>query len=94
MFTEDAEYIEHHYGTFHGRAEIQVYAVPGRERRPLRTRLATGTHVPHPKITQRAGAHVVISVDRKIALEIDSHTAPPVDAVDIQVDPGAYRLLV
>ena len=22
MFTEDAEYVEHHYGTFHGRAEI------------------------------------------------------------------------
>ena len=39
-----------------GRAEVQIYAVPGRERRELRVRLATGTHVPHPKITQRPGA--------------------------------------
>jgi hypothetical protein len=25
LFTEDAEYIEHHYGTFHGRAEILAW---------------------------------------------------------------------
>jgi hypothetical protein len=25
MFTEDAEYIEHHYGRFHGRAEILAW---------------------------------------------------------------------
>ena len=25
MFTEDAEYVEHHYGTFHGRAEILAW---------------------------------------------------------------------
>src|SRR6185436_13282717 len=31
-----------------GRAEVQVYALTRRARRPMRRRLPTGTHVPHP----------------------------------------------
>jgi YegS C-terminal NAD kinase beta sandwich-like domain len=77
-----------------GRAEAQVYAVPARERRALRARLATGTHVPHPKITQRAGARVRVSVDRRVALEIDGRPAPSTDLVDVTVVPDAYRLLL
>jgi hypothetical protein len=77
-----------------GRAEVQVYAVPGRERRQLRARLATGTHVPHPKITQRTGARVFVSVDRPVPVELDGRSAPPDDRLDVEVVPNAYRLLI
>ena len=77
-----------------GRAEVQIYAVPGRQRRALRTRLATGTHVPHPGITQRSGARVTVSIDRRVALEVDGRPAPATDLVDITVVPNAYRLLL
>jgi hypothetical protein len=77
-----------------GRAETQVYAVPARERRHLRARLATGTHVPHPKITQRSGARVTLSIDRRVALEIDGRPAPRTDLIDVTVVPNAYRLLL
>jgi hypothetical protein len=77
-----------------GRAEVQVYAVPGRERRQLRARLATGTHVPHPKITQRTGARVFVSVDRPVPVELDGRPAPRSDRIDVEVVPNAYRLLL
>ncbi len=76
-----------------GRAEVQVYAVPGRERRQLRARLATGTHVPHPKITQRAGARIAVTTDRPVPLEIDGRVDGRADVVAIEVVPNAYRLL-
>ncbi len=77
-----------------GRAEMQVYAVPGRHRRELRSRLTTGTHVPHPKITQRSGARVTVSTDRRVRLEIDAQPVPATDRVDVEVVPNAYRLLL
>jgi hypothetical protein len=77
-----------------GRAEIQVYAVPGRDRRSLRTRLETGTHVPHPSITQRTGRQVTVTTGRKVALEIDGRPQAPTDRVDLEVVPAAYRLLL
>jgi hypothetical protein len=77
-----------------GRAEIQVYAVPRREWRGLRARLATGTHVPHPGITQRSGASVTVSVDRKVPLEVDGRTVQATDVLDVEVVPNAFRLLL
>jgi len=77
-----------------GRAEVQVYAVAARERRALRARLATGTHVPHPRITQRTGARVEVRLDRRAPLEIDGRPAPGTDRVEIEVVPDAYRLLL
>jgi diacylglycerol kinase family enzyme len=77
-----------------GRAEVQIYAVPGRDRRALRARLATGTHVPHPDITQRSGARVTLTTDRRVPLEIDGRAAATADALDVEVVPNAYRLLL
>lgn len=77
-----------------GRAEVQVYAVAARQRRELRARLATGTHVPHPDITQRSGAHVTVQTDRPVALEIDGRPAHSTDLVEITVVPNAFRLLL
>jgi hypothetical protein len=77
-----------------GRAEVQIYAVASRERRQLLARLATGTHVPHPDITQRSGAGVRITIDRPVALEVDGRRAPRTDLVGLTVVPNAFRLLV
>jgi hypothetical protein len=77
-----------------GRAEVQIYAVARRQRRELRNRLSTGTHVPHPGITQRSGSRVRVSIDRRVPVEIDGRLAPEADRVDISVVPGAYRLLL
>ena len=77
-----------------GRAEVQIYAVPGRDRAALRTRLATGTHVPHPGITQRTAHRVTVSTGRTVAFEVDGDPRPDTDFVEIAVVPGAYRLLL
>jgi len=77
-----------------GRAEVQIYAVPGRQTRALRARLATGTHVPHPKITQRSGSRVDVSIDRRVALELDGRSVAAIDDLTVDVVANAYRLLV
>ena len=78
-----------------GRAEIQVYAVAPRERRALRGRLHTGTHVPHPAITQTTGRRVEITCPRHAAsVEIDGHAAGTADHLAIDVVGAAYRLLL
>ncbi len=77
-----------------GRAEVQVYAVPRREWRGLRARLATGTHVPHPGITQRSGASVTVSIDREVPLEVDGRPSGVTDVLDVEVVANAYRLLL
>ena len=77
-----------------GRAEVQVYAVPGRQRRQLRSRLATGTHVPHPAISQHAGAHVTVTTGRRVPLEIDGRSVLTTAVIEVTVLPGAYRLLL
>jgi hypothetical protein len=77
-----------------GRAEIQVYAVAGPDRRVLRRRLATGTHVPHPGITQRTGRLITVRTGRSVALEVDGRARPATDLVELTVVPAAYRLLL
>jgi hypothetical protein len=78
-----------------GRAEIQVYAVPSGERKALRARLASGTHIPHPAITQTTGRRVEITTRHRFGLEVDGR---PVKRrtldLTIEIVPSAYRLLV
>ncbi len=78
-----------------GRAEIQVYAVRPRERRALRGRLHTGTHVPHPSIAQASGRRIEIMCTHGAApLAVDGHPGGSAEHLDIDVVPGAYRLLL
>jgi hypothetical protein len=77
-----------------GRAEIQVYAVSRREARALQARLRTGTHVPHPAITQRSGAQVTVDIDRRVAVEVDGKPIERTDRVGVRVVPNAFRLLL
>lgn len=77
-----------------GRAEVQIYAVPAGERRALRARLRTGTHLPHSRIGQRTGRRILIEAVRPQSVEADGHPVAAAAELGIAVVPGAYRLLV
>jgi hypothetical protein len=77
-----------------GRLEVQVYRLRPNERRAMRERLPLGTHVPNPRITGRPGRHVELRAGEPFALEVDGVARPPVRALVVDIDPGAYRLLV
>ncbi len=77
-----------------GVAEAQLYALPAGARRAMRTRLATGAHLPHPAITVRRARRVVVRASRPAALEVDGTPAGEVTALEITLRTAAYRLLV
>jgi hypothetical protein len=77
-----------------GRVEVQVYALAPRERAAMRSRLALGTHVPHPRIRSAAGRRVEIHVERPVAVEIDGADSGSAGDVDVTVVAGAFSLLV
>ena len=77
-----------------GKAEVQVYELRRSERRPMRARLATGGHVPHPRIQQRAASVIGLRARPAAPCEVDNAFRTPVTEITIRVLPGAYRLLV
>ena len=77
-----------------GRAEVQVYALRPPERGQLAPRMQTGAHLPHPRISQRSGRRIEIFSDRPLPLEIDGERRGRATHVTVEVQPGAYRLLV
>jgi diacylglycerol kinase (ATP) len=77
-----------------GVAEAQLYAVPPGARRAMRSRLATGAHLPHPAISVRRARRVLVRASRPAALEVDGVAAGQITALEITIRPAAYRLLV
>ena len=77
-----------------GVAEAQLYALPPGARRAMRTRLATGAHLPHPAITIRRSRRVVVRASRPAPLEVDGKAAGQITALEVTLHPAAYRLLV
>ena len=77
-----------------GVAEAQLYGLPPSARRAMRTRLATGAHLPHPAITTRKARQIVVGADRPVLLEIDGAPAGRVTGLRLELRPAAYRLLV
>ena len=78
-----------------GWAEVQVYALRRRARRPMRSRLPTGTHVPHPGI--RAGRARVVEVEvagRGLPVEVDGRPRGRMTRLGVTLVPAAVRLLV
>jgi len=78
-----------------GWAEVQVYALRRRARRPMRSRLPTGTHVPHPGI--RAGRARVVEVEvagRGLPVEVDGRPRGRTTRLGVRLIPAAIRLLV
>jgi hypothetical protein len=77
-----------------GRLEVQVYALGRAERRAMRRRLATGAHVPHPRIHTRPARVVDVRAGRAVAVEADGVSGAAVTTLHAEVVPAAFRLLL
>ena len=60
----------------------------------MRSRLATGTHVPHPRILARTAAEIEIRSLRPLPLEIDGRQAAPTTTLRVALLVARYRLLL
>jgi hypothetical protein len=76
------------------RAEVQVYALGRNERRAMRRRLGTGTHLPHPRIRELAGRTIELRTRGPVPLEVDGHRRDRVSALTIEVIPAAAWVVV
>jgi diacylglycerol kinase (ATP) len=77
-----------------GRLEVHVHALAPGDRRGMRRRLGTGTHVPHPAIHTFQARRVRVRWDRPATLEVDGRRRRPAAALDAAVEPGALILVV
>lgn len=78
-----------------GRLEVQVYALRPGERPAMRRRLATGTHLPHPRITTTTGRSVQITArDGAVPVAVDGRDAGRVERLSASVRHPALRLLI
>jgi hypothetical protein len=77
-----------------GKIEIQVYELRRRERRPMRGRLPTGAHLPHPRIRSRTAGAVEVRAPGLLALEADGAARSAVSGLRIRVVSPAFRLLL
>jgi hypothetical protein len=78
-----------------GWAEVQVYALTRRARRPMRRRLPTGTHVPHPGIRTGRARKVEVEVSRRgLPVELDGRPRGRTTRLEVTLVPSAIRLLV
>ena len=76
-----------------GRLEVQVYALAPGQRRALRTRVASGSHLPHPAIVTGTGHRVRVVWARPAPLEVDGRLRTAEAIVEATVRQDAYRLL-
>jgi hypothetical protein len=77
-----------------GRVEVQVYALDPLQRRRMRRRLATGTHVPHPGIVEATGRSVEVTAPVLWPLEVDGCPRTALRGLTATVRAHGWRLLV
>jgi hypothetical protein len=80
-----------------GRIEVQVYAPGPAERGPMRRRMTTGTHLPHPRVHTTTGREVRVRSEPGTRITLDGVPHPgraDTDELVVRVVPGAYRLLI
>jgi diacylglycerol kinase family enzyme len=78
-----------------GRLEVQVYALRASERGPMRRRLPTGTHLPHPRIVATSGRTIVVTTGgARLDLTLDGRPADRVRELHAVVRHPALRLLI
>lgn len=77
-----------------GRLEVQVYALDPAERTPMRRRLRSAAHLPHPRIVTGAGRVLQVEASRPRLVEVDGVGLERVQMLRAAVLPEAYRLLV
>jgi hypothetical protein len=77
-----------------GRIEVQVYALEPGQRAEMRRRIATGSHVPHPAITEASGRRVEVAVTARWPVEVDGRAGDPTASLTATVQPHAWKLVV
>lgn len=78
-----------------GRLEVQVYALRPGERGGMRRRLATGSHLPHPRIRTGSGRRIRIRVTAGVwPLRVDGVTVGRAGTIEVEVLTPAVHLLV
>lgn len=74
--------------------EVQVYDVAFGERGALRRRLGSGSHLPHPRIHGFRARGLSVVAERAVALEIDGAARARATRLEVEVVPGAVRLVL
>lgn len=78
-----------------GRLEIHIYSLKAGERAAMRRRLATGTHLPHPRISTGSGSRVRIEVKGGAwPIRADSELAGRAGRIELEVQSPIARLLL
>jgi len=78
-----------------GRLEVQVYALRAAERAGMRRPLATGTHVPHPRIATTTGRRIQVqTAGGALVLTLDGRAVGAVPGLVAAVRHPALRLLI
>jgi len=77
-----------------GMIEVYAYALDRSERRGMRTRLASGTHLPHPRITRVPGKTIAVRASHPLPIYADGVGRGRACEVTAAVDPAALRLLL
>ena len=78
-----------------GRLEIHIYALKAGERAAMRRRLATGTHLPHPRISTASGAKIRIEIIAgSWAIKADSEPVGRAGRLEVEILSPAARLLI
>lgn len=76
-----------------GRLEVHVYAVAAGQRRRMRSRLATGTHLPHPGISTSQGTQTTIQWERPVRLEGDGVDQGRIQHLEVSLGAGEVTLV-
>jgi hypothetical protein len=77
-----------------GRLDVLVLALARAQRRELRRRLATASHLPHPDLVAATGRRVVVESDRALPLTIDGRVAGMATRLEVAVEPAFAKVLV
>jgi hypothetical protein len=77
-----------------GRLDVLVLALARGQRREMRRRLATASHVPHPDLVTATGRRVVVESDRALPLTIDGRVAGMAARLEVVVHPAVANVLV
>jgi hypothetical protein len=77
-----------------GRLDLLDGELPRRERRAGRRRALTGSHVPHPGLTERRIVHHVIQSDEALHVRLDDVAAGRFRRLEITCHPDAWVAVV
>jgi len=77
-----------------GRVDVLDGALPLADRVKARRRLPTGTHVPHPAITQRHVAAWTARFEPPLRIWLDGEAVGPARDVVVRVEPDALTVVV